>query len=79
MRARSNTASRESEVNNHMPLFSVPAWQGHIRPGRSVFAYSALIIEFKWVLVKLKNVPHTISEEILIFMIFLGVSQLIKL
>jgi len=38
--------------------------------GDRFFAYSLLIIEFKEMLVKLKNVAHAISVQQLIFMIF---------
>ena len=39
------------------------------------FAYNSLNIKFKGIVMKLKNVPHTISVELLILTIFFDVSQ----
>ena len=44
--------------------------------GAWYFAYISLIIEFKGIVMKLKNVSHTISVELLIFTIVFNVSQL---
>ena len=59
-----------------MHLFSVHAWQAHIRPGRSFFAYSALYINFKGVHMNLKILALAISVGKLSFTNLFDVSQL---
>ena len=54
-----------------MHLFSVHARQAHIRPRRLFFAYSALNINFKGVLMKLRIVALAISVDSLFLRIFL--------
>jgi len=47
-----------------------------IAQGAQFFAYFSLIIEFKWIVMTLKNVPHTTSLEKFTFTIFFNISQL---
>ena len=53
-----------------MHLFSIRSRQSQIRPGARIFAYSALIINFKGVFMKLKIVALEIA-----FLRFFYVSQ----
>ena len=65
MLARSNRACRVRELNKtgmHTFLAHVPG-RARLDQGAQFFAYISLIIEFKGIVMKLKNVPHTISVE----------------
>ena len=65
MRARSNRACHVRELNNtgmHTLLVHVHG-RARLDQGVLFFAYILLIIEFKGIVMKLKNVPHTISVE----------------
>jgi len=42
-------------------IFSELSQQGHIRPGHWIFAYVLLFIEFKGIVMKLKNVFRGIA------------------
>ena len=48
----------------------------HLDQGNRFFTYISLIIEFKGILMKLKNVALAISVEKRIFIVFVDVSQL---
>ena len=58
--ARSNTAccGTALHINRMSTFFSELSWQGD-----SFFAYISIIIEFKGILLKLKNVARAISVE----------------
>ena len=65
LRARSNRACHERELNNTVMLTFLVHVHGSARldQGARFFAYNWLIIEFKGIVMKLKNVPNTISLE----------------
>ena len=64
-RARSNRACHVRELNNT----GMRTFLAHIHgragldQGAQFFAYISLVIEFKGIVMKLKNVSHTISME----------------
>ena len=71
--AQSNRACRVRELNNTGMLTFLAHVHGRaiLDQGARFFAYNLLIIEFKGILVKLKNVALAISVEYLIVKIFL--------
>ena len=63
--AQSNRACREStqHINGIRTFFVHFHGRAILDQGHRFSAYISLIIEFKGILMKLKNVPHTISVE----------------
>ena len=72
-RAQSNRACHERKLNNTVMHTFLAHFHGRaiLDQGTRFFAYNSLIIEFKGILVKLKNVALTIYVEFFIFTIFL--------